>query len=117
MFKKITPLLTALCLLCSSAFISSAYAKDKAAQTPATQQNEVQADTSKVEKSESQKVHLNSATADELQQMLSGIGAKKAQAIVEYREQNGNFISIDQLEDVKGIGKATVDKNRQLLAL
>ncbi|MBE2893565.1 ComEA family DNA-binding protein [Pasteurellaceae bacterium NCTC 11878] len=112
-------MLTALCILCSSVFISSAYAKDKVAEaeTQTTQQTEVKIDSSKLEKSEHKKVHLNSATAGELQQILSGIGAKKAQAIVDYREKNGDFISIDQLEDVKGIGKATVDKNRHLLAL
>ncbi|MGV6987604.1 ComEA family DNA-binding protein [Testudinibacter sp. P80/BLE/0925] len=63
------------------------------------------------------KINLNSATAQELEKGLLGIGAKKAEAIVEYREKNGNFISIDQLSDVSGIGKATLEKNRHLLTL
>lgn len=63
------------------------------------------------------RIKLNSATAQELEENLLGIGAKKAQAIIDYRQQNGNFISVDQLTDVSGIGKATVEKNRHLLAL
>lgn len=70
-----------------------------------------------VEAAAEQKINLNNATAEELEKGLLGIGAKKAQAIVEYREKNGNFISVEQLADVSGIGKATVDKNRHLLSL
>ena len=66
---------------------------------------------------EQNKINLNSATAAELEKGLLGIGAKKAQAIVEYREKNGNFISVEQLSDVSGIGKATLEKNRHLLSL
>ncbi|MBV7388334.1 ComEA family DNA-binding protein [Pasteurellaceae bacterium TAE3-ERU1] len=117
MLKKLSPVLTALCVLLSAAFLPNAHAKDSAKE-PTAQPAQVQAEAkATTEQATSQKVHLNSASATELQQALSGIGAKKAQAIVEYREQNGNFISIDQLEDVKGIGKATVDKNRHVLAL
>jgi competence protein ComEA len=36
---------------------------------------------------------------------------------VAYREANGPFIAVDQLTDVKGIGPATVDKNRTLILL
>ncbi|TNH04232.1 ComEA family DNA-binding protein [Testudinibacter sp. TR-2022] len=64
-----------------------------------------------------ERINLNTASAQELEKGLLGIGAKKAQAIVEYREKNGNFISIDQLSDVSGIGKATLEKNRDLLSL
>lgn len=63
------------------------------------------------------KINLNTASAQELEKGLFGIGAKKAEAIVEYREKNGNFISIEQLSDVSGIGKATLEKNRHLLTL
>jgi competence protein ComEA len=63
------------------------------------------------------KVNINTASADALQKELSGIGAAKAAAIVAYRDENGAFASIDELIEVKGIGKALVDKNRERLAL
>lgn len=49
------------------------------------------------------KVNINTATEAELTE-LSGIGAKKAQAIIEYRQVNGSFQSVEQLQEVKGIG-------------
>jgi len=60
-------------------------------------------------------VNLNTADAETLQRELAGIGATKAQAIVAYREAHGNFASVDELLEVKGIGEATVDKNRDKL--
>jgi len=60
-------------------------------------------------------VDINSATAAELSKALSGIGPGKAKAIVEYREQNGPFKSADELKKVKGIGTATVEKNRAVI--
>lgn len=62
-------------------------------------------------------VNINTATAAELQDKLLNIGAKKAQAIVEYREKNGGFKSIEQLTEVSGIGKATLEKNRDRIVL
>ncbi|AIZ80191.1 ComEA family DNA-binding protein [Actinobacillus equuli] len=62
-------------------------------------------------------VNINTATAAEIQDKLVGIGTKKAQAIVEYRTKNGAFSSLEQLTDVSGIGKATLDKNRDRIAL
>lgn len=62
-------------------------------------------------------VNINLATAAEIQDKLVGIGAKKAQAIVDYREKNGKFISIEQLTEVSGIGKATLEKNRDRIVL
>ena len=60
-------------------------------------------------------VDINSATAAELSKALSGVGPGKAKAIVEYREKNGPFKSADELKKVKGIGKATVEKNRAVI--
>lgn len=62
-------------------------------------------------------VNINLATAAELQDKLVGIGEKKALAIVEYREKHGNFTSIEQLTEVSGIGKSTLDKNRDRIVL
>lgn len=62
-------------------------------------------------------VDINTASATQIAAALNGIGAAKAEAIVAYREANGPFIAVDQLTDVKGIGPATVDKNRTLILL
>ena len=43
---------------------------------------------------------------------INGVGAKKAQAIVKYRQLNGPFKSIDDLLNVKGIGQKIIDKNK-----
>lgn len=62
-------------------------------------------------------VNINTASAAEIQDKLVGIGAKKAQAIVEYREKHGKFLSIEQITEVSGIGKATLEKNRDRIVL
>ncbi|WP_212735274.1 ComEA family DNA-binding protein [Herbidospora galbida] len=54
---------------------------------------------------ESGVVSLNSATVDQLDQ-LPGVGEVLAQRIVEYRDTNGGFQSIEQLREVEGIGEA-----------
>lgn len=63
------------------------------------------------------KVDLNGADAATLQRELSGIGKGKAEAIVAYRESNGPFSSVDELLEVKGIGKAILDRNRDKLEI
>lgn len=62
-------------------------------------------------------VNINTASAEEIATMLNGIGDKKAQDIVEYREANGSFKSLDELTQVKGIGETTVEKNKQRILL
>ena len=62
-------------------------------------------------------VNINTADADALAQELKGIGAKKAQAIVDYRKTNGDFKTIESLTEVKGIGLKTVEKNRDKIEL
>jgi competence protein ComEA len=66
-------------------------------------------------KAQSSKVNLNVADAPTLQRELSGIGEAKADAIVAYRDMNGPFASVDELLEVKGIGKAILDRNREKL--
>jgi competence protein ComEA len=56
-------------------------------------------------------VNINSASATELE-TLSGIGEVLAATIVEYRDQNGPFASVDDLLDVSGIGPATLEEIR-----
>lgn len=53
-------------------------------------------------------VNVNQASAEEIADALSGIGLKKAEAIVEYREQFGEFASVEDLTLVKGIGDKLV---------
>ncbi|MCW9012897.1 MAG: helix-hairpin-helix domain-containing protein [Gammaproteobacteria bacterium] len=62
-------------------------------------------------------VDINSADAKSLAAELSGIGDKKAQAIVEYRNAHGAFASMDDLANVKGISEKTIDKNRENILL
>ena len=62
-------------------------------------------------------VDVNTATAEQLAEALNGVGEAKAEAIVEYREANGPFEHIDELVNVRGIGMATVDKNRDMIRL
>ena len=62
-------------------------------------------------------VNINSATAEELASHLTGIGMKKAQLIIEYRTQFGEFKSANELTAVKGIGEKTVQKNRTKIGL
>ncbi len=63
----------------------------------------------------SEPVDVNSASAAEIATALNGVGLKKAEAIVAYREQHGPFRSADELINVKGIGLATVEKNREVI--
>jgi competence ComEA-like helix-hairpin-helix protein len=61
-------------------------------------------------------VDLNSATAEELQQ-VPGVGASTAKAIVDFRQKSGPFQNIDDLLAIKGISKARLDKMRPYLTI
>lgn len=62
-------------------------------------------------------VDINTADAETLATAISGAGAKRAEAIVEYRERHGPFGSVDDLVNVQGIGPKTVEKNRANLTV
>lgn len=61
-------------------------------------------------------VNINTATVQQLTQ-LQGIGARKAEAIVQYRDENGPFTDIEQLQEVSGIGSTLIETNRARLVL
>ena len=56
-------------------------------------------------------VNINTADAQTLSKNIKGVGLKKAQAIVAYREKNGEFKKIEDLKKVKGIGARLLEKN------
>jgi competence protein ComEA len=56
-----------------------------------------------------QKININTADETKLQE-INGIGVKKAQEIIHYREANGSFKSVKELKNVSGIGEKTVEK-------
>jgi competence protein ComEA len=62
-------------------------------------------------------VDINSADAETLASSIDGVGTQKAIAIVQYREANGPFSSIDDLANVQGIGMKTIDRNRDKLTV
>lgn len=62
-------------------------------------------------------VNINTADAATLARELKGVGVKRAEAIVEYREKHGPFKSADELALVKGIGQAAINKNRELIVV
>ncbi|MCX8580615.1 helix-hairpin-helix domain-containing protein [Gilliamella sp. B3482] len=89
---------TLLCLLFSSLLFSTVSFADSKTDVTIKEEQIVQ-------------VNINTATAEELSKVLTGIGMSKAKKIIEYREKFGPFVSIEQLKEVSGIGQATLDKN------
>ena len=65
---------------------------------------------------EQQPININTATAEQLT-TIKGIGEKRAQAIIAFREQNGPFKSVEDLSSVKGISKKFIEKNRNQLTI
>ena len=61
-------------------------------------------------------IHLNQATAEQLQ-VLPGVGPALSERIVAYRDAHGPFKSVDQLAEVKGIGEAKLAKLRDQLTI
>ena len=63
------------------------------------------------------KVNINTATASEISECLDGIGKKKAEGVIAYREQKGKFEKPEQLANVPGIGEKTVERNRSKIVI
>ncbi len=62
-------------------------------------------------------VNINTASAQQLSEILKGIGLKKAEAIVSWRQQNGKFTTVDQLLEVKGIGEKALTLNKSKIKI
>lgn len=61
-------------------------------------------------------ININTASLEELM-TLDGIGEERAAAIIEYRNKNGLFRSVDELGEVEGIGDVTLERNRDRLCV
>lgn len=73
------------------------------------EENEVTEETSSI-------ISINTATKEELM-TLTGIGEKKAEDIIKYREENGEFTSIEDIKNVKGIGDSLFEKIKDYITL
>lgn len=65
---------------------------------------------------EENKIDINSADIEELQK-LYGVGEKRAQAIVDYRKDNGGFLAVHELVNISGISENIIEKNKNLITV
>lgn len=113
-------LLPALCLtfaLGGALVHTSLSAAESAAEAPATQLVPPQAGQPQAAQTQDDRVSINDATPEQLSTAMNGVGLKKAQSIVSYREQYGPFSAIEQLKEVPGIGNVLVERNAAKLKL
>lgn len=101
--------LTMLAVMCALALLGLPVTANAQSQvTTPTQSEPVQVE---------QQVDINTADAETLALALDGVGMAKAQEIIAYREQNGEFKTADDLQKVRGIGKATLERNRNRIRI
>ncbi len=62
-------------------------------------------------------VNINTADKEALMTSIKGVGEKRAEAIIAYREQNGSFKSVEELAEVRGVGPSIVEKNMDNLSV
>lgn len=62
-------------------------------------------------------VNINTASASEIAEALTGVGLSKAEAIVAYRQQKGEFKNASDIVQVKGIGQSIYEKNKKDILL
>lgn len=62
-------------------------------------------------------VNINTADAEMLATVLTGVGQVRAQSIVKWRETHGPFTTAEQLAEVKGVGATVLEKNRSRIVL
>lgn len=84
---------------------------DKQTQTEVKQYEDKGSIADNIAEDSKEPLHININTADiNTLTRLNGIGEVKAKAIIEYRQQNGPFRTIEEIKNVKGIGEATFQK-------
>ncbi|MDI3425511.1 helix-hairpin-helix domain-containing protein [Enterobacter sp. V87_3] len=106
----------------AGALASTPAAKTQAAQSKsdstAQAQGQMKAtDAGKSAEDDGARVSINSASAEDLARAMNGVGLKKAQAIVSYREEYGPFKTLDDLKQVPGMGSSLVERNLSHLTL
>lgn len=84
---------------------------------PLWQTSAIAADSQKSTVETVSTININTASAKELSEALSGVGIKRAESIVQYRQNHGNFSSVEQLMAVKGIGEKVLEKNKLLIVV
>jgi competence protein ComEA len=62
-------------------------------------------------------VNINTADKETLMTSIKGVGETRADAIIAYREQNGDFKSVEDLTEVRGVGPSIVEKNMDNLSV
>lgn len=92
------------------------YKGEKVASAVTNTNNDNQTTSSTAKSEASPTVNINTATVAELQK-LNGIGQKRAEQIIAYREQNGNFKKIEDIMQVSGIGEKTFAGFKDQLAI
>ncbi len=64
-----------------------------------------------------QPLDINTADSGALAEAIDGVGPKRAEAIVEYRDKHGAFKTVDDLQKVQGIGPVLLENNRDNLVV
>ncbi len=62
-------------------------------------------------------VNINTADKETLMTSIKGVGETRADAIIAYREQNGDFKSVEDLAEVRGVGSSIIEKNMDNLSV
>ncbi|MCK5498206.1 MAG: ComEA family DNA-binding protein [Gammaproteobacteria bacterium] len=62
-------------------------------------------------------ININTADKESLMSAIKGVGEKRAEAIIAYREEHGSFKSLEELADVKGVGPSIVEANMENISV
>lgn len=108
--------LNALCLSLALLF-GSGVAVASAQHASSLGEPQAQTEAEAATASSAEAISINNASAEQLAAAMNGVGIKKAESIVSYREKYGPFSAVEQLKEVPGIGNALVERNMARLKL